>query len=186
MNDNNDVSKEYDAWNSIFKRCYSKSVKENRPTYINKVVCKDWVLYSKFLSWIQSQENYNKWLNNEGWCIDKDILQKGNVEYCAEKCLLVPEYVNCLFVKCDSHRGKYPVGVYYDKDSGKYKAQCQNPFDKKYKNLGRFNTVEEAFKCYKDYKEKLIKEMAIKEYGVGNITKQCYDAMMKYEVEITD
>lgn len=28
--------------------------------------------------------------------------------------------------------------------------------------------------------------IAIGEYSVGNITKQCYEAMMNYKVEITD
>ena len=36
------------------------------------------------------------------------------------------------------------------------------------------------------HKENLIKQVAKEEYSKGNITKQCYEAMMKYEVEITD
>ena len=35
-------------------------------------------------------------------------------------------------------------------------------------------------------KEDLIKQVAEIEYAKGNITKQCYNAMMNYEVEITD
>ena len=35
-------------------------------------------------------------------------------------------------------------------------------------------------------KENLIKQIAQIEFDKGNITKVCYDAMMKYEVEITD
>jgi len=40
--------------------------------------------------------------------------------------------------------------------------------------------------AYKEYKEKLIKQFAVKNYNLGYITKECYDAMMMYEVEITD
>lgn len=35
-------------------------------------------------------------------------------------------------------------------------------------------------------KEKTIKQIANKEFTSGNITKECYNAMLKYEVEITD
>lgn len=48
------------------------------------------------------------------------------------------------------------------------------------------DTVEEAFMDYKIAKESFIKQIAKEEYCKGNITKKCYDAMMKYEVEITD
>jgi uncharacterized membrane protein len=32
----------------------------------------------------------------------------------------------------------------------------------------------------------MIKQIAKEEYNKGNITKQCYEAMINYEVEITD
>ena len=35
-------------------------------------------------------------------------------------------------------------------------------------------------------KEYLIKHVAQRDYDNGNITEQCYTAMMEYEVEITD
>ena len=43
-----------------------------------------------------------------------------------------------------------------------------------------------AFNAYKIYKENIIKQVAEIEYLNGNITKRCYDAMLSYEVEITD
>lgn len=180
------ISKEYSSWSSMFKRCYSPSVIKNRPTYNNKSVCNDWILYSNFLKWIKSQENYMLWSQNNNWCVDKDILEKGNAVYAPDKCLLVPEYINCLFVKCDSHRGKYPIGTHYEKESGKIKAQCRNPIEDRFINLGRFDTVQEAFYCYKNYKEHLIQKIAKNEYDNKRITEACYLAMMDYKVEITD
>lgn len=44
----------------------------------------------------------------------------------------------------------------------------------------------EAFEAYKIYKELIIKQVAKEEFDIGNITKKCYDAMIHYEVEITD
>ena len=50
-----------------------------------------------------------------------------------------------------------------------------------------YPTPEDAFYfVYKPFKEKYIKERAEEEFEKGNITKRCYDAMMRYEVEITD
>ena len=54
------------------------------------------------------------------------------------------------------------------------------------KYLGEYKTPEKAFEMYKIYKEEYIKQVAQEEYDKGNITKKCYDAMMSYEVEITD
>ena len=52
--------------------------------------------------------------------------------------------------------------------------------------LGIFDTEHEAFNAYKEYKEGIIKQVAEEEYSNCNITTECYNAMLKYEVEITD
>ncbi len=57
---------------------------------------------------------------------------------------------------------------------------------KKQKYIGRYDTEQEAFIAYKKAKESYIKEVAKKEYVVGNISKACFEGMMKYEVEIGD
>jgi hypothetical protein len=50
--------------------------------------------------------------------------------------------------------------------------------------LGTFDTVEEAFARYKEYKEDFIKDMA--EQYKDKITDRTYQAMMAWVVEITD
>ena len=53
--------------------------------------------------------------------------------------------------------------------------------------LGYYSTPENAFYLgYKPFKEDIIKRVAQIEYDNGNITEECYKAMMNYEVEITD
>ena len=54
------------------------------------------------------------------------------------------------------------------------------------KFIGRFNTPLEAFNAYKIAKENYIKELAEKYFQEGKITEKVYNALMKYEVEITD
>ena len=52
------------------------------------------------------------------------------------------------------------------------------------KYLGLFNTELEAFYAYKQAKETYIKEVANK--WKDQIDPRVYNALMKYEVEITD
>lgn len=87
-------------------------------------------------------------------------------------------------MKADRIRGEYPIGVTYKTRDKVFEAQCN--FNGKETYLGRRNTPEQAFLLYKSHKESYIKQVAQEEYSKGNITKQCYEAMMNYEVEITD
>jgi hypothetical protein len=52
--------------------------------------------------------------------------------------------------------------------------------------IGSYKTQEEAFYSYKDAKERYIKSVAETYFQEGKITQKVYDALMKYEVEITD
>ena len=119
-------------------------------------------------------------------CLAKDILVKGNKEYAPDKCIFVPERINILFIKRDNDRGEYPIGVTYHRDRGKYEARCsiKTKNGNKQKYLGSYNTPEEAFLAYKEFKEAYIKQVA-DEYK-ERIPNRLYEALYKYEVEITD
>ena len=182
---NGKLLKEYDTWKGMLCRCYDKKSKERHPTYKDVTCCDEWLLYENFYEWLHEQENFDKWVNLYLSALDKDILIKGNKIYSPETCFLVPENINSLFTKRQNHRGNCPIGVCYDKNKNKYGAQCNN-HNGKIQHLGYYDTPEEAFQAYKVYKENLIKQIAQEEYDKGNITKKCYDAMMNYEVEITD
>lgn len=178
-------TKECTLWYSMLKRCFDKKTKSDNPTYQNVTCCDEWLLYENFYEWLHSQENFNKWLNGDKWDLDKDILIKGNKLYSPDTCCLVPHCVNALFIKSNENRGSYPIGVYFYKKSNKFRAQISNK--NQINSIGYYTIPEDAFYLgYKPYKEKLIKQVAQEEYAKGNITKQCYEAMMKYEVEITD
>lgn len=176
--------KEYEAWRCILRRCYDDKVKDKQPTYNGVSCCEEWLSYENFYEWLHSQPNFDKWYNGKRWAIDKDIFMKKNKVYSPEACCLVPQNVNCLFLKREAERGKYPIGVRYTKDG--FVAVCRNPFLNKSVELGCYSTPEKAFNAYKKYKEMIIKEVARVEYRAGHITEECYKAMLKYEVEITD
>lgn len=179
---NNKTTEEYGAWVNILKRCNDLNYKKRKPTYQNAVCCNEWLYYPNFYEWLHKQSNFKKWLKGYKWGVDKDILIKGNKVYSPETCCLVPENVNLLFIKSDGSRGNLPIGV--TKHGNKYQARCRLMNDNKY--LGNYNTPEKAFLAYKKTKESYIKQVAQEEYTKGNITKRCYEAMMNYEVEITD
>lgn len=182
---NCELTIEYDEWKQMLRRCFSNKEKERIPAYKIVTCCDEWLSYEQFYEWLHLQNNFDKWLNGTRWALDKDILIKGNKIYSPDACCLIPQNVNCLFLKRESQRGIYPIGVTYRKDG--FIASCHNPFTNKREELGCYSTPENAFYLgYKPYKEEVIKQVAQIEFDNGNITKECYDAMMKYEVEITD
>lgn len=177
-------TKEYCVWHSLIKRCYDPKTRERQPTYKTISICDEWLLFENFCDWLRSQPNFDKWLRGKRWALDKDILSKRNKIYSPNTCCLVPQNVNCLFLKREALRGDYPIGVSYRSDG--FIASCHNPFTDSREELGSCSTPEKAFNTYKDYKEDIIKRVAQIEYDNENITKECYEAMMNYEVEIDD
>jgi hypothetical protein len=177
-------TKEYITWNRMLSRCFDDKYKTMEPAYKDVTCCEEWLMFDNFWEWIHSQPNYDKWLNEEDWALDKDILLKGNKVYSSKFCCLVPRTINSILIKRDRDRGNLPIGV--TKHGDRFRARCENPILGKRKHIGVFDTAEEAFNAYKQYKENVIKQVAQIEFDSGNITKECYNALMKYEVEITD
>lgn len=170
----------YDTWNSMLQRCYDPKYKEKHPTYIDCIVCEEWHNFQNFSEWYE--ENYYE-IEGEVMNLDKDILVKNNKIYSPDTCVFVPQSINSLFIKRDIDRGNLPIGVHYDKQHKKYKAQCSIGLGKQ-KNLGRYDTQEEAFKVYKAFKEAHIKKIA--DDYLEFIPSNLYQAMINYEIEIED
>ena len=181
--ENGKITDEYDIWHSMLRRCYNPKLHEKRSTYKDCKV-EDYLLNFQHMGeWIEN--NYYE-VPGEKMCLDKDILYKGNKIYSRETCIFVPERINNLFTKSDKSRGKNPIGV-TELPSGNYQAYCSNGYGKLIR-LGTYKTKEEAFNIYKEYKEKVIKEV-IDSYE-GKIPEPFYSklkvAMYNYKVEIDD
>ena len=133
--------------------------------------------------WIE--ENYYE-VPGEKMCLDKDILCKGNKVYSRDTCIFVPQRINNLFTKCNKSRGKDPIGV-HPNSSGSYVVLCNDIYGKRI-YLGSYSAKEEAFRIYKNYKEKVIKEV-IDSYE-DKIPEPHYSrlkiAMYKYKVDVDD
>ena len=176
---NGKCTKCYNTWRSMLRRCYDSEYQAREPAYIGCEVSEYWLNFQTFAGWYY--DNIYQ-IEDEIIALDKDILCKGNKIYSPDVCVFVPQTINNLFTKRDNYRGNYPVGVYYKKKNKKYIAQCN--VNEKQKCLGYYNTPEEAFEVYKNFKEKYIKEVA-EEYK-NMIPTKLYNAMINYKVEIND
>lgn len=178
--------KEYEYWKYMIRRCYDPYFINNcHLTYKDCFIESSLLNFQNFVEWFK--DNYFE-IEEDRMELDKDILEKGNKVYDREHMMFVPKRINDLFVKCDASRGKYPIGVCWHKATNKFIVACnvlENNKSKR-KHLGVYNTKEEAFTCYKNFKENYIKQVADEYYSKGLIPKKLYDAMYKYEVEIND
>ena len=177
---------EYNKWQNMLQRCFDNKYKEKNPTYKDVTCCERWLCYANFLEDFEILKQEYNWNKDEKLQLDKDILNKGNKMYSLENCILVPQWINKLFTKCDASRGDCPVGVCYHKRDKKYQARCN--INGKKISLGLYNTPEEAFNAYKIAKENEIKRVAEDCVLKGYITKdgRLYNAMMGYQIKIDD
>lgn len=94
--------------------------------------------------------------------IDKDLLVEGNKVYGPEFCCFLRQSVNNFIVDRRNKRGKYKIGVYFDKIKGKFKSQCNDGSGNKV-SLGYYETEDEAHKAWRTYKAKMAQKIASEE-----------------------
>lgn len=165
--------KSYTVWQDMLRRAYSQKYQDRNPTYKYVTVCKEWHNFQVFAAWFEDN-------HIEGFHLDKDILKRGNKVYSSGACCWVPVEINSMLTKTDSKRGEYPIGV--TKVRKRFKASVT--INNVSVHLGTFDTFKEAFLTYKTTKEEYIKEVA--EKWKPFIKPQTYQALINYNVEITD
>lgn len=169
----------YQKWLGIRVRCNPKQWETNKyKSYKGCSYSNNWAVYENFEKWALLTENGYIL----GYHLDKDILCKSNKIYSADTCCFVPIEINNLLTNCRRVRGKYPIGVV--KNRNIFEAHLSRYGIRSC--IGTYNTQLEAFNAYKVAKENYIKELAEKYLQEGKITEKVYNALMKYEVEITD
>lgn len=178
LRDQKKTSKEFSLWCSMLNRCYSEKLHARLPTYKECSASKEFRRYSDFKAWCKNQIGFNL----DDWQLDKDILQKGNREYHPDKCVFLPREINLFLRTRKKSRGAHPIGVTTNCKIDGFLAFLKK--DKKQVYLGTFPTPKLAFQAYKAAKEQAIKNMANK--WKDQIDPRAYDALMNYQVEITD
>ena len=156
INGKNSFCPYYRAWASMIDRSYNPRLHERFSTYKGCSVANEWLHFSSFKKWMERQD----W---KGLFLDKDILIPGNKVYSTDTCVFVINKINLLLTDHRSKRGKYPQGVAFHKNSGKYVASCR--VNGKAKHLGYFASCAHAELAYLEFKSSLIGLIARNEGG---------------------
>lgn len=168
----------YCMWVNMLRRSHNVY---NKHEYVGASCDKNWLYLSKFIKDISEIENHTKGLE-EGWQLDKDILVKGNKHYSKETCCFVPKEINSLLISAKLRRGKFPVGVGYNKRDKLFTSTIS--IEGKRKSLGCYKDEVSAFQAYKLAKEQNIKYIADK--FKGEIASNVYEALYNWRIEIDD
>lgn len=143
----------YRVWTGILERCCSIKLHDKYPTYKGCFVSEEWKTFSNFKAWMETQD----W---EGKQIDKDLLKHGNKVYDQNHCIFVSDQVNVFITENTALRGKWPIGVCFNKKAGKFGSYCRNPFTGKKEYLGYFDRPEKAHQMWLKRKQELAIQLA--------------------------
>ena len=157
----------YNIWMNLLRRCFCPAFKKKHPTYEDVTVYPDWLRFSVFKAWMETQD----W---EGKELDKDILVPCNKTYSPETCVFVPRIFNTFVLESHARSNNLPIGVVYDEERGKYRANCRDPINNKNKFLGRYPTIEEAHSAWLKFKLECAKALV-----EGYEDKRVVDALIK-------
>lgn len=135
----------YQRWRNMLQRCYSKEFHSRNPTYSDCSVVEDWIYFSKFRIWMETQD----W---EGKVLDKDILLPGNKVYGPDTCVFVDVRTNSFLGDSAGKRGDWPIGVCLDKDKKKFLSSCHSWLSASHEFLGYFDCPNEAHLAWKKRK----------------------------------
>lgn len=165
------TTKFYKTWASMLERCYSSDYHKRQPTYVGCSVCEDWLTFSKFKAWMETQD----W---EGKHLDKDIIFPGNKVYSPKTCVFVSQELNKFLNEKDKARGQYPIGVSFYKINGKFLSQCN--VNGRRVNLGYFDDSEAAHKAWLSKKVELAGILAMQQKD-ERIVKAIIEKYRNYE-----
>lgn len=160
----------YMSWKNMLDRCYGKQNRNLHPAYFEIAeVCNEWLNFQTFADWYEEKE----YKVDGRLHLDKDILFPGNKTYSPDKCLLVPQRINMLFLNKPNNRG-LPNGI----------NRCAKGYSAKYneEKLGVFSTLEEAYLIYTQKKKEAILNVANEYKDI--IPSYVYDAVASYEFKI--
>lgn len=146
----------YNKWNSMISRCLDlKSCNYKNYGERGVTVCDEWLIFSNFKSWMETQD----W---EGKELDKDLLGDGKF-YSPNTCCFISSRVNSFLLDGRSRRNPTGlIGVKKKKDtprSKKYEATGKD-YDCKQVFLGYYFTKEEAHLAWLEFKHEVACKLA--------------------------
>lgn len=154
--------KYYSDWMSMLQRGYSSLWKDKYSSYENVSVIKSWHTFTTFKDWATSYEEKFK-IDIKLYHLDKDLITIQNTTYGPEHCAYVDSPTNKCIGVSKVKSGDLPFGVYFEKCSGKYKAQIRD-YSKNQTNLGRYTNSRDAHRAWQISKHKVLKDIANKQF----------------------
>jgi len=127
----------YTTWHGMIQRVFDPKLHNKHPTYLDVNLYEPWKRFTLFHEWAL-KEDY------QGKTLDKDILGDGKL-YSPDTCCFVNVRVNNFLVG-NKLKNSTPLGTYFRKESGKYRAQVE-VLGKCY-SLGNYSNMHEAHLVY--------------------------------------
>ena len=137
----------YSKWKGMIYRCYDQKHLEKFPTYKTVTVCEEWLCYANFEKWFN--ETYVKF-GDVVFEIDKDLkqLNKTHKIYSPETCVWLPKKINYFIINHQHNNSSGALGVSWVSDRNNWLSQIKMFNTGKTKNLGRYNSKEQAYQSY--------------------------------------
>ena len=164
----------YRRWVNMLSRCYSTNYKQKFPTYEECHVCEEWLTFSNFKAWMETQD----W---EGKQLDKDILFPGNKIYSPHNCVFVSSRTNLFITDSGASRGDFLIGVSLSVSGRRFIAKCKDSSGR-LKHLGMFDTELEAHKAWLAFKLEQAKILAA-EQSDPRVAKALIERYENYVIE---
>lgn len=153
----------HSMWKDLLRRCYNKKHKEKYPHYKEVTCCEEWLLFSNFKNWVDSQGDL---FDRDGRVkqLDKDLLVIGNKFYCPANCIIVSGKINNFFLDGLPRKGSIPKGVCFNKEVNKFHVFCKDPLNRYSKYIGAVPNEEEGRILYNKTKNKYFKDLLSEGY----------------------
>lgn len=163
----------YRRWADMISRCYNEKRLLDKSNYIGCSVCEEWLTFSKFRQWMQTQD----W---EGKHLDKDLLVRGNKVYSPDTCVFISGQVNSFLVERGADRGDCKIGVRFMARLGKFESTCSVSGKQRY--IGLFDTELEAHKAWLAFKLEQAKILAAEQTD-PRVAKALIERYENYVIE---
>ena len=105
-------SREYRVWSSMISRCYNKGY-NGYEVYGGRgvVVCDKWKRFDLFLEDLPNLANYDTWVNDRSYTLDKDFLVRDNIVYGPDSCSFQSKSIQATFQKKLSGKNAGSTGI---------------------------------------------------------------------------
>ena len=155
------------TWKDLLRRCYNEKYKEKYPHYRDVTCCDEWLIFSNFKRWVESQGSL---VDKDGKTkqLDKDLLVPNNKHYSPENCILVS-------VKINSFMFNNNKGVTFNKEVGEWHVFCKDPLKRYSKYIGKVDNLEEGRVLYRKTKHRYLKDL----HEAGYLDSELFNKLCK-------